>query len=155
MKALLLASLISLVALPIALPQTTPSSADNKTVEQEVRAAIEQYRDALLKHDTAALERIWADDYTFINGQGAVLTKAERLANAKSGATKLETIKQESDVKVRAYGGDVAIAISHVTLKGQYSGKATTGQFQSSLVWVKAPSGWQLASNQITPIPSP
>src|SRR5437868_8540129 len=114
MKALLLASLISLVALPIALPQTTPSSADNKTVEQEVRAAIEQYRDALLKHDTAALERIWADDYTFINGQGAVLTKAERLANAKSGATKLETIKQESDVKVRAYGGDVAIAISHV-----------------------------------------
>ena len=49
---------------------------------------IEQYRTALTKKDTAALERIWADDYTFINASGAVLTKAERLANLKSGATK-------------------------------------------------------------------
>jgi ketosteroid isomerase-like protein len=153
MKALLLAGLIGCVALPFALSQS-PSSADNKTVEQEVRAAIEQYRTALLKRDTAALERIWTDDYTFINGSGKVLTKAERLANAKSGSTNLDTIKQESEAKVRAYGGDVAIAISHVTLKGQYSGKATSGQFQSSLVWVKGPSGWQLACNQITPITS-
>ena len=154
MKHLLLASLIGFVALPFALSQS-PSPSDNKAVEQEVRAAIEQYRNALLKKDTAALERIWADDYTFINGKGAVLTKAERLANAKSGATNLETIKQESEAKVRAYGDDVAIAISHVTIKGQYSGKATSGQFQSSLVWVKRPSGWQLACNQITPIASP
>ena len=151
MKPLLLAGLISFVALPFALSQTL-SSADNKTAEQEVRAAIEQYRTALLKRDNAALERIWADDYTFINGSGAVLTKAERLANAKTGATKLDTI--ESDPKIRFYGGDVAIAISRVTLKGQYSGKATSGEFQSSLVWVKGSSGWQLACNQITPVSS-
>jgi uncharacterized protein (TIGR02246 family) len=154
MKQLFLAGLISFVALPFVLSQS-PSSGNHKSVEQEVRAAIEQYRDALLKKDTAALERIWADDYTFINGRGAVLTKAERLANAKSGATNLEAIKQESEAKVRAYGDDVAIAISHVTLKGQYSGKATNGQFQSSMVWVKRPDGWQLASNQITPVISP
>ena len=153
MKALLLAGLIGFVALPFALSQS-PGSADNKTVEQEVRAAIEQYRAALLKRDTAALERIWTDDYTFINGSGKVLSKAERLANAKSGSTNLDTIKQESEAKVRVYASDVAIAISHVTLKGQYSGKATSGQFQSSLVWVKGPSGWQLACNQITPITS-
>ncbi len=153
MKPLLLAGLIAFVALPFALSQTT-SSADNKTAEQEVRAAIEQYRTALLKRDTAALERIWADDYTFINGSGAVLTKAERLANAKSGATNLGTIESDPEMKVRFYGGDVAIAISRVTLKGQYSGKATSGQFQSSLVWVKGPSGWQLACNQITPVSS-
>jgi ketosteroid isomerase-like protein len=154
MKQLLLAGMVSLVALPFALSQS-PSPGDTRTVEQEVRAAIEQYRNALLKKDTAALERIWADEYTFVNGRGAVLTKAERLANAKSGSTNLETIKQESDAKIRAYGDDVAIAISHVTLKGQYSGKATNGQFQSSMVWVKRPSGWQLACNQITPITSP
>ncbi len=74
MKPLLLAGLISFVALPLALSQT-PSSADNKTAEQEVRAAIEQYRTALMKRDTAALERIWADDYTFINASGTVLPR--------------------------------------------------------------------------------
>jgi ketosteroid isomerase-like protein len=154
MKSLLLAGLISFVALPLALSQT-PSSADNKTAEQEVRAAIEQYRTALMKGDTAALERIWADDYTFINASGAVLTKAERLANQKSGATKLGTIETDPDMKVRVYGGDVAIAISRVTIKGQYSGKATSGQFQSSIVFAKTPTGWQLVCNQITPVTSP
>ncbi len=154
MKPLLLAALISFVALPLALTQT-PSSADNKTAEQEVRAAIEQYRTALMKRDTAALERIWADDYTFVNASGAVLTKAERLANAKSGATNLGTIESDPNMKIRVYGGDVAIAISRVTIKGQYSGKATSGQFQSSIVFAKTPSGWQLVCNQITPVALP
>ena len=154
MKPLLLAGLISFVALPLALSQT-PSSTDNKTAEQEVRTAIEQYRTALTKKDTAALERIWADDYTFINASGAVVTKAERLANLKSGATSLDTIITDPDMKIRVYGGDVAVAISRVTLKGQYSGKATSGQFQASIVWAKTPSGWQLVCNQITPVTSP
>ena len=154
MKPLLLAALVSLIALPLAFSQT-PSSADNKTAEQEVRAAIEQYRTALMKGDTAALERIWADDYTFINASGAVLTKEERLANQKSGATKLGTIETDPDMKIRVYGGDVAIAISRVTIKGQYSGKATSGQFQSSVVFAKTPTGWQLVCNQITPVTSP
>ena len=154
MKPLLLAGLISFVASPFALSQT-PSSTDNKTAEQEVRAAIEQYRNALTKKDTAALERIWADDYTFINASGAVVTKAERLANLKSGATSLDTIVTDPDMQIRVYGGDVAVAINRVTLKGQYSGKATSGQFQASIVWAKTPSGWQLVCNQITPVTSP
>jgi ketosteroid isomerase-like protein len=154
MKPLQLAALISFVALPLALSQT-PSSTDNKTAEQEVRQMIEQYRTALTKKDTAALERIWADDYTFINASGAVVTKAERLANLKSGATSLDTIVTDPDMKIRVYGGDVAVAINRVTLKGQYSGKATSGQFQGSIVWAKTPSGWQLVCNQITPVTSP
>jgi ketosteroid isomerase-like protein len=154
MKPLLLAALISFVVLPLALSQT-PSSADNKTAEQEVRAVIEQYRTALMKGDTAALERIWADDYTFINASGVVLTKAERLANQKSGATKLGTIEMDPEMKIRVYGGDVAVAINRVTLKGQYSGKDTSGQFQSSIVFAKTASGWQLVCNQITPVTSP
>jgi ketosteroid isomerase-like protein len=154
MKPLLLAGLISFVALPLALSQT-PSSAENKTAEQEVRQMIEQYREALTKKDTAALERIWADDYTFINASGVVVTKAERLANLKSGATSLDTIVTDPDMKIRVYGGDVAVAINRVTLKGKYSGKATSGQFQASIVWAKTPSGWQLVCNQITPVTSP
>jgi ketosteroid isomerase-like protein len=154
MKPLLFAALISAVALPLALSQTA-SSTDTKTAEQEVRQMIEQYKTALTKKDTAALERIWADDYTFINASGAVVTKAERLANLKSGATNLGAIEMDPDMKIRVYGGDVAIAINRVTLKGQYSGKATGGQFQSSIVFAKMPTGWQLVCNQITPVTTP
>ncbi len=154
MKHLLLVSLISLAGTPFGFAQT-PAPVDTKTAEQEVKQMIEQYRNALTKKDTAALERIWADDYTFINAHGVVVTKAERLANLKSGATSLDTIVTDPDMKIRVYGSDVAIAISRVTIKGQYSGKATSGQFQSSIVFAKTPSGWQLVCNQITPVTSP
>src|SRR5207244_12459316 len=140
MKPLLLAGLISFVALPLALTQT-PSSANNKTVEQEVKQMIEQYRTALTKKDTAALERIWADDYTFINASGVVVTKAERLANLKSGATSLDTIVTDPDMKIRAYGGEVAVAINRLTLKGRYSGKATSRQSQATTLSAKPPTG--------------
>jgi ketosteroid isomerase-like protein len=151
MKHLFLVSVVSLTAVSFAFGQT-PTSGDKTSAEQEVKQMSDQYTAALTKRDTAALERIWADDYTFINATGAVLTKAERLANAKSGATKLETITPVGDQKIRFYGGDVAVVIERFTLKGQYSGKATSGDFQESAVWVKAPSGWQLACNQITSI---
>jgi ketosteroid isomerase-like protein len=154
MKHPLFVILISLAVMPFGFAQT-PTAADNKTAEQEVKQMIEQYRTALTKKDTAALERIWADDYTFINAHGVVVTKAERLANLKSGATSLDTIITDPDMKIRVYGGDVAVAINRVTLKGKYSGKATSGQFQASIVWAKTPSGWQLVCNQITPVTSP
>ena len=126
-------------------PQTNES-------EQEVRQAIEKYRTALLQRDIPALEKIWADDYVFVNASGEVLTKAQRLANAKSGATTLDSIKEEENITVRVYQNS-AVATSRVTIKGKYSGQPTTGQYRSTHVWVKGPEGWQLVSNQLTALP--
>src|SRR5205085_391446 len=96
------------------------------SAETEVKDALEKYRGALMKRDAAALKQIWADDYTFINGVGQIVTKEQRLANLDSGATSLRTIDLGGEAKVRVYGGDVAIATSKVTIKGQYSGKESS-----------------------------
>ena len=119
------------------------------TDEQEVRQMIQKYRSALLQRDIPMLEKIWADDYVFVNASGEVLTKAQRLSNLKSGATSLDSIKQEENITVRVYQNS-AVVTSRVTLKGQYSGKQISGQYRSTLVWVKGPAGWQLVSNQLT-----
>ena len=87
------------------------------TAEQEVLQAIEKYRSAILNRDTAALEQIWADHYTFVNGAGEVLSKPQRLQNIKSGATSLDSVTQGADVKVRTYR-DTAVVTSRVTIKG-------------------------------------
>jgi len=120
--------------------------------EKEVREMIEKYRTALLQRDIPALEKIWADDYVFVNASGEVLTKPQRLANAKSGATTLDSIREEENITVRVYENS-AVATSRVTIKGQYGGQPTSGQYRSTHVWVKGPTGWQLVSNQLTALP--
>ena len=127
---------------------TQQESKDSKT-EKEVRQMIGKYRTALLQRDIATLEKIWADDYVFVNASGDVLTKAQRLANAKSGATTLDSIREEENITVRVYENS-AVATSRVTIKGQYSGQPTSGQYRSIRIWVKGPTGWQLVANQLT-----
>ena len=129
----------------------TPQQPASSRSEQEVRQMIEKYRTAILQRDIATLEKIWADDYVFVNAAGDVLTKTERLANIKSGATTLDSINEEENVTVRVYQNS-AVATSRVTLKGKYSGQPISGQYRSILVLVKGPGGWQLVSNQLTAI---
>jgi ketosteroid isomerase-like protein len=120
--------------------------------EQEIRQMIEKYRTALLQRDIAALEKIWAEDYVFVNASGDVLTKTQRLANVKSGETTLESIKEEENLAVRVCQNS-AVATSRVTIKGQYSGQPTSSQYRSTHVWVKGTAGCQLVSNQLTALP--
>ena len=150
MKHIVYAAILTVALLSVGRQQSVAQGADT-AAEQEVRQTIEKYRTALLQKDAATLERIWADDYTFTNGAGEIHSKADRLANLKSGATSLDSISEEEDIKVRVYG-KVAVATSRVTIKGQYSGKQASGQYRSIHVWVKGAAGWQLVANQLTPV---
>ena len=72
-----------------------------------------------------------ADDYVFVTTAGDVLTKAQRLENIKSGATTLDSINEEENITVRVYQNSV-VATRRVTMKGQYSGQPTSGQYRST-----------------------
>lgn len=133
----------------LALPNGVFAQASSGNAESEVKDAVEKYRVALMKNDAAALKQIWADDYMFINGAGQVLTKDQRLANLSSGATSLDI--SMADMKVHVYG-DTAVTTGQVTIKGKYSGKESSGSYQSSTVWVKRGTTWQLVANQLTKI---
>jgi len=150
MKHIIYIAILTVALLSFGRQQSAAQGAD-AAAEQEVRQTIEKYRTALLQRDAAALEQIWADDYTFTNGAGETHSKAQRLANLKSGATSLDSISQDEDMKVRVHG-DVAVATGRVTIKGQYSGKQASGQYSSINVWVKGAAGWQLVANQLTPV---
>jgi ketosteroid isomerase-like protein len=150
MKNIIHIAILTLALLSFGRQQSTAQGAD-AAAEQEVRQTIEKYRTALVQRDAATLERIWANDYTFTNGAGEMVSKTQRLANLKSGATSLDSISQEEEIKVRVHG-DVAVATGRVTIKGQYSGKQASGQYQSINVWVKGAAGWQLVANQLTPV---
>ena len=143
-RSLLLAGLLLLPAVP--------ATGQAAKAEQEVRAAVTRYRDAIRRRDLAALERIWANDYAFTNARGQVLSKAQRLANLRSGATALRSVKaDERELEVRLYG-TVAVVTSRVSIAGQYSGEEERGDYRSLHVWVKRGGRWQLVANQLTKI---
>ena len=153
-RALLRVALIAaLVHVGVAQSREPKSQAAPKTAARvdEVKQMEKRYTDALMKRDLATLEKIWSHDYTFTNGQGKLLSRAERLENVKTGATEIHST-EEHDVQVRVYGGDAAVLVSHVTLKAQYSGKEASGEYRHTAVWIKAAGGWHLVANQITPI---
>src|SRR5437867_11601373 len=129
MKYIIYVAILTVALLSFGRQQSVAQGAD-AAAEQEVRQAIKKYRTALVQRDAATLERIWDDDYTFTNGAGETHSKAERLANLKFGATSLDSISEEEDMKVRVYGY-VAVATIRVTINMKYIGKQASGQYHS------------------------
>ncbi|MCU1245026.1 MAG: hypothetical protein JWN02_936 [Acidobacteria bacterium] len=138
-------SALLLTLATLSLSAATPAPAD------DVLTAIHNYRQALVKKDLAALQDIWSDDYAFVNSHGKLLTKADRLAEMKSGHSSLESIKHEEAPTVTKHG-DATLVLSRVTIVGKYSGREVSGQFRSLHVWTHANGRWQLLYNQLTPI---
>ena len=101
-------------------------------------------------NDTAALDRIYADDYTLVNIAGAVTTKAQRLAAIKSGELKYESVSVD-EVNIRSYG-DTAVVTDRATVKLQDKGQDLSGQYRVTLTFVKLKGAWQLVAAQNTRI---
>jgi len=121
----------------------TPSA-----VEQELLKLESNWGDALLKNDTAALERIYADEYLFTDSEGVTWNKSQDLANTKSGASKITSFKLE-DMKVHVYG-EAAVVTGKTILKGTFQGKDISGQHRFTDVFVKRAGRWQCVATQST-----
>ncbi len=122
-------------------------------VEQSIRALDEQVRQAALKGDVAAFDKLYADDYIATNILGVTSTKAQVLENFKSGKLKFDAI-EISDTKVRVYG-DTALVNTTANVKGHFGATDISGQYRGVRVWVKRKGQWQSVSFQATRIAPP
>ena len=116
-----------------------------------VIAALKEFERAIVASDTVALKRIWTDDYRFINTQGVIATRDQRLANIASGATNVVEGVNQREITVRIYG-DNAIVQQLYTLRGRYSGVETDSEVRGTFVWVWRAGRWQLVGTQVTPV---
>lgn len=110
--------------------------------EADVKKFIAELGAALAKNDAVALEKMYADDYTFVSPEGEVQTKAQRLEAMKSGAMKFESLSFD-DVKVRIYG-DTAVVAAKTTAKSTVNGKDNSGTSTATIVLVKGKDGWRV-----------
>ena len=119
--------------------------------QQAVLAAMEGYKQAILDSDTAALARTWTDNYTFINPQGAIVSRQQRLANIGSGSTTVQIIDDEREITVRLFG-DMAVVQNLSTLHGTFGGVPTDTDLRGTFVWVRRGGQWKLVTNQLTAV---
>lgn len=131
----------------------TAPAADKAAVEADIKKMMDDFAAALNKGDADALGKMYADDYTLIDQNGVVQTKAARIDAVKSGKMKMEGLKVE-DIKIKTNpAGDGAVVTGHVTGKMTMDGKSEDRN--SMVTWVMGKmkdKGWQFVNAQITDI---
>jgi hypothetical protein len=124
-------------------PTSSPDPA-----QEEIKKIEQERNQALLKHDTATLDRMTSDDYSFINQRGELRTKSEILAGFKSGSFNYDT-REVSDLKVRVYG-DTAVVTGRAKQKGVENSKDYSGENRFTRVYVRQKGHWVSVALQVT-----
>lgn len=127
---------------------------NQQDTEQQVRELAAEWAAAEQHGDTAALDRILADEFVGIGPRGFMLTKQEWLQRHQAGALVYDALSLD-DVQVRAYGGDTAVMVARETQAARYQGQPMPGEFRTTLVWVRQDGSWRLAGTQLSPIMPP
>ena len=145
---------VAAAGLVFAQADTKKPSTGTRTPAQDTEATLmKMERDAaaaLMKRDVAGFAGIFADDATVTGPDGAVLTKAQLLADVKSGALTIQST-EISDLKVRVFG-ETAVASYATTDKGKYKDRDISGRYRWTDVFVRRGGKWQIVAGQGTPI---
>jgi ketosteroid isomerase-like protein len=123
---------------------------DTASDERELTQLIKDFNAALVKADTAFIERVLADDFVHYRPKGDIENKAQYLEHRKNGGVKFESLVAD-DVKVRFYG-DTAIVTYRSTAKGKDQHGTIDEQRLWSRVFVRKDGRWQLVHSQGTTI---
>ena len=120
-----------------------------KGQQHESRHEIDQledaWRNAILKSNLATMDRLLADDYLAITASGLVQTKAQTLANLKSGRMHLASLNI-SDRKVRFYGR-TAVVTSLAAMQATTGESDISGNYRYTRVYVRDSAGnWKIVS---------
>ena len=125
---------------------------DSSAVEQKIKQSEQQLRDHVLKGDTSLAEQYLADDYVNVNAAGQMLNKNETIEAVKTGRVKYSSI-DVTDERVRVYG-DTGIDNVTSNTKLTIDGQDRSGQYRTTIVWVKQNGQWKRVSFQSTRVQS-
>jgi ketosteroid isomerase-like protein len=119
-----------------------------------VAALDTEYQAAVKRNDAAVMDRILADDFVLVVGNGTTYTKADLLESARNK----EIVYEQQDElpgtqKVRVWG-DTAVVTAHLWLKGTTAGgKAIDKKLWCSDTYVRTAKGWRYVFGQASLAP--
>lgn len=114
--------------------------------------ALKDYDRATIHNDTAALERLFADDYALVNSDSTVEDKRQAIADFRMPGFKIEPYELKQSVQ--KVWGDAAVISGLVNLRWTQDGKRQKRSIRIAHVWAKRQHHWQMTHTQVTRVPS-
>jgi ketosteroid isomerase-like protein len=153
----LLVSLAACAALCTYVPafaQPRQPKGDPKRVERaHIEALEQQWRNAELNADAAAMDKLLSDDFLGITANGEVNTKQQFLDRMSNRSITLSTLEM-SEQKIKLVG-QVAIVTSLAQVDGTSDGQPLTGRFRYTRVYQRLPGDmWRVTNFEATRIPA-
>lgn len=146
MKQIIIVIVLACITSFTARAQTTKENpSNNGSPEQLILQLENEGREATLKNDIEANDRLLADNWVNINPDGSMTSKGKLLELLKDGSFKIMSIDND-EVTVRVYG-DAAVVTGRSTSKraGQ-GGEVGTRQVRFTRVYAKGKERWQVVS---------
>ena len=120
-------------------------------LESEIVARETALLAAMTSNDVALLDDLLHDDLLFNGPDGQTGTKAQDLANYRSGGIQLRRA-EANDRLVSAIGDDVVVAVT-VTLEGSYLGVVVDGRYRYLRVWKRVEGVWRVIAGSVVAMP--
>ena len=127
------------------------SAAFGAGADAELKAIEQQWLDAYMKSDPAFIKNLEADDYSIIEPDGAVSTKAQ---DVKSTTDKTFVLKSAtmSDFKCRMLGDNYAVVTAALKMSGSDDGHEFSGDYRALDVFEKKNGKWMAVASQLTKV---
>jgi len=142
---------VSLPVLVLVFGTFVVNSAGGETPKSdaEVVAALDtEYQAAVGRNDANTMDRILADDFVLVVGNGTVYTKADLLNEARSKNIVYEQqIEVDHSQKVRVWG-DTAVVTAKLWIKGARNEKEFDRRLWFSDTYVRTKDGWRYVFGQ-------
>ena len=119
--------------------------------EKDVLAAMDAWKQATMKKDKAALEKLLHADLSYTHSSGKNETKADVIKAVTTGPSTVEAITFTANT-VRVYG-NTALVKGKVDITNNTAGKSATSNLDILHVWLKGPQGWQMVGRQAIRLP--
>jgi ketosteroid isomerase-like protein len=114
--------------------------------EAAVAKAVEAFREAMLKKDKAAFDKLCAEEMSYGHSAGRMETKAQFIADATGERSMWKSITL-SDASVKIVGAN-AIARHKLTGETVSDGKTNAINIGILMVWTKQGADWKLLARQ-------
>jgi len=129
----------------------TTANAQSKKENDQINAAVETLRKAIVEADKTVLEKITTNKLSYGHSGGKIEDQTQFISSLTSG--KSDFVTMDLSEQTTAISGKTAIVRHTLTATTNDGGKPGNVKIYVLLVWAKVKGDWKLVGRQATKIP--